>query len=64
MSEAMLKKYCGNRLGEQPRSDSRSETTLYAEEIIERVTQKMNYNVQIHGNNIDFSNRIADDACY
>ena len=64
MSEAMLKKYGGNRLGEQPRSDSRSETTLYAEEIIERVTQKMNYNVQIHGNNIDFSNRIADDACY
>ena len=64
MSEAMLKKYGGNGLGEKPRSDASSEIVLDAEEITERVMQKMNYNVPIHGNNIDFSNLIPDDACY
>ena len=43
MSEAMLKKYGSNGLGEQPRSGSPSETTLYAEEITERVMQKMGF---------------------
>ena len=43
MSEAMLKKYSGDGLGEQPRSDSRSETTLYAEEITERVMQTIGF---------------------
>ena len=43
MSEAMLKKYGGNGLGEKPRLDSPSETTLYAEEITERVMQKMGF---------------------
>ena len=59
MSEAMVKKYGGNGLGEQPRSGSHSETTLYAGEIIQRVTQKMGYNVPIYGNNIDFSGRVT-----
>ena len=37
MCEAMLKKYSGNGLGEQPRSDSPGENILHAEEITERV---------------------------
>ena len=41
MSKAMLKKCGSNGLGEQPRSNYRSEITLYAEEIIEQVTQEM-----------------------
>ena len=61
MSEAMLKKYGGNGLGEKPRSDASSEIVLDAEEITERVMQKMNYNVPIHGNNIDFSNRVTQE---
>ena len=43
MSEAMLKKYGGNGLGEKPRSDSSSEVILDAEEITERVMQKMGF---------------------
>ena len=64
MSEAMLKKYAGNSSDKQPKSDASSEITLDAEDITERVMQKMGYNVPIHGNNIDFSNYIPDDACY
>ena len=41
MSEVMLKKYGGNGLREKSRLDPFGETTLYAEEIIEPVTQKM-----------------------
>ena len=59
MSEAMLKKYGGNRLGEQPRSDSLSETTLYAEEIIERVTQKMDSSQIEDDDALDFSRRVT-----
>ena len=41
MSEAMLKNYGSNGLGEQPKSDSSSEIILDAEEITERVVRKM-----------------------
>ena len=64
MSEAMLKKYGGNGLGEKPRLDTSSEITLDAEEIKERVMQKMGYNVPKQWNNIDFSGRVTDDAFY
>ena len=64
MSEAMLKKYGGNGLGEKPRSDSPSEIVLDAEEITERVMQKMGFGETKKGNSLDFSNRIPDDACY
>ena len=60
----MLKKSCSNGFGEKPRSDSSSEIVLDAEEITERVMQKMGYHVPIHGSNIDFSNRIPDATCY
>ena len=43
MSEAMLKKYGGNGLGEKPKSDASSEITLDAEEITGRVMQKMGF---------------------
>ena len=61
MSEAMLKKYAGNSSDKQPKSDASSEITLDAEDITERVMQKMGYNVPIHGNNIDFSNRVTQE---
>ena len=50
MCEAMLKKYSGNGLGEQPRSDTSSEITLDAEEITERVMQKMGLGETERGN--------------
>ena len=62
MSEAMLKKYSGDGLGEQPRSDSRSETTLYAEEIIERVTQKIDSGQTEEDNTLDFSERVTKEG--
>ena len=43
MSEAMLKKYGGDGLGEKPRLDTSSEIALDAEEITERVMQKMGF---------------------
>ena len=55
MSEAMLKKYDGNGSGEKPRSASPVETTLFAEEIIERVTQKMGLGEAKKGIGTDFS---------
>ena len=61
MSEAMLKKYGGNGLGKKPRSDSSSEIVLDAEEITERVMQKMGYNMPIHGNNIEFFGRVTQE---
>ena len=64
MSEAMLKKYGGNGLGEKPRSDSSSEIVLDAEEITERVMQKMGMGESNKGNTLDFSGRVTDDACY
>ena len=64
MGEAMLKKYGGNSLGEKPRSDASSEIVLDAEEITERVMQKMGFGETKKGNSLDFSNRIPDDACY
>ena len=57
MSEAMLKKYGSNGLGEKPRSDSPNEITLDAEEIIERIMQKMGFGETKKGNSLDFSNR-------
>ena len=59
MGEAMLKKYGGNGLGEKPKSDASSEIILDAEEITERVMQKMGYNVPTEGNNIDFGDRLT-----
>ena len=64
MSEAMLKKYGGNGLSEQPRSGSPSEIVLDAEEITKRVMQKMGFGETKKGNSLDFSKRIPDDACY
>ena len=64
VSEAMLKKYVGNGLGEKPKSDASSEIVLDAEEITERVMQKMGFGETKKGNSLDFSNRIPDDACY
>ena len=51
MSEAMLKKYGGNGLGEQPKSHSSSEIILDAEEITERVVRKMGLDETEKGNN-------------
>ena len=53
MSEAMLKKYDGNGSGEKPRSASPVETTLFAEEIIERVTQKICFGETMKDNAVD-----------
>ena len=55
MSETMLKKYGVSGLGEQPRSRSPNETTLYAEEITERVMQKMGFGQTNKRNGTDFS---------
>ena len=64
LSESMLKKYVGSRLGEKPRSHARSEIVIDAEAITERVMQKMGFGETKKGNSLDFSNRIPDDACY
>ena len=61
MSEAMLKKYGGNGLGEKPRSDASSEIVLDAEEITERVMQKMGFGESNKGNALDFSNRVTQE---
>ena len=53
MSEAMLQKYGGNGLREKSRSASPIETTLYAEEIIERVTQKICFGETTKDNAVD-----------
>ena len=58
MSEAMLKKYGGNGLSEQPRSGSPSEIVLDAEEITERVTQKMDFGQAEEDKTLDFSERV------
>ena len=50
MSEAMLKKYGGNGLGEKTRSDPPSEIILDAEEITERVVRKMGLGETEKGN--------------
>ena len=62
MSEAMLKKYGGNGLGEQPKSDASSETTLYAEEITERVMQQMGFGETEEDNTLDFSERVTKEG--
>ena len=59
MSEAMLKKYGGNGLGEQPKSDSSSEVILDAKEITERVMQKMGFVQTEEDNTLDFSERVT-----
>ena len=64
MSEAMLKNYAGNGLGEKPRSDLPNEIVLGAEEITKIFMQKMGFGETKKGNSLDFSNRIPDDACY
>ncbi len=61
MSEAMLKKYGGKGLADKPRSDSSSEIVLDAEEITERVMQKMGYGESNKGNTLDFSNRVTQE---
>ena len=61
MSEAMLKKYGGKGLGEKPRSDSSSEVILDAEEITERVMQKMGMGESNKGNTLDFSGRVTQE---
>ena len=45
MSEAMLKKYGGNGLGEKPSSDSSSEIILDVDAITARVMKEVDYNV-------------------
>ena len=60
----MLKKYGGNGLGEKPSLDTSSEITLDAEEITERVMQKMGFGETKKGNTLDFSGRVTDDAFY
>ena len=59
MSEAMLKKYGGRGLVKKPRSDASSEIVLDAEEIIERIMQKMGFSETKKGNNIDLSGRVT-----
>ena len=59
MSEAMLKKYGGNGVGEKPRLDTSSEITLDAEEITERVMQKMGCGQTEDDNALDFSRRVT-----
>ena len=54
MSEAMLKKYGGNALGEKPGSVSPSENILDAEEITERVMQKMDFGQTEDDKTLDF----------
>ena len=61
MSEAMLKKYAGNSSDKQPKSDASSEITLDAEDITERVMQKMGYGESNKGNTLDFSNRVTQE---
>ena len=61
MSEAMLKKYGGKGLVDKPRSGSSSEIILDAEEITERVMQKMGYGQTKKGNTLDFSNRVTQE---
>ena len=61
MSEAMLKKYAGNSSDKQPKSDASSEITLDAEDITERVMQKMGFAETKKGNNIDFSGRVTEE---
>ena len=61
MSEAMLKKYGSNGLGKKPRSDASSETVLDAEEITERVMQKMGSSETKKGIRLEFSNRITEE---
>ena len=58
---AMLKKYGGNGLGEKPRSDASSEIVLDAEEITERVMQKMGFGETNKGNTLDFSGRVTQE---
>jgi len=61
MSEAMLKKYAGNSSDKQPKSDASSEITLDAEDITERVMQKMGYGESNKGNTLDFSGRVTQE---
>ena len=55
MSEPMLAKYGGNGLGEKPKSDASSEIILDAEEITERVMQKMVLGGAKKDNGTDYS---------
>ena len=55
----MLKKSCSNGFGEKPRSDSSSEIVLDAEEITERVMQKMGFGETKKGNTLDFAERVT-----
>ena len=64
MSEAMLKKYGGNGLGEKPKSHSPGKVVLDAKENTKRVMQKMGFGETTKDNNLDFSGRVTDDACY
>ena len=59
MSEAMLKKYGGKGLADKPRSGSSSEIILDAEEITERVMQKMGFGETKKGNTLDFAERVT-----
>ena len=61
MSEAMLKKYGGKGLADKPRSGSSSEIILDAEEITERVMQKMGMVEAQKSNTLDFSNRVTQE---
>ena len=61
MSEAMLKKYGGKGLADKPRSGSSSEIILDAEEITERVMQKMGMVEAQKSNTLDFSNRLTQE---
>ena len=62
MSEAMLVKNGANALGEKPKSDASSETTLYAEEITERVMQQMGFGETEEDNTLDFSERVTKEG--
>ena len=53
MSEAMLKKYAGNSLGEQPRLGSSSDIAPNAEKITERVMLKMCFGETKKDNAVD-----------
>ena len=62
MSEAMLKKYGGKGLADKPRSGSSSEIILDAEEITERVMQKMSFGETEEDNTLDFSERVTKEG--
>ena len=58
MSEAMRKRYGSNGLADKPRSDASGEIVLDAEEITERLMQKMSCGESKRSNILNFTGRV------